>query len=276
VTKWADFNLVDEIEEAETPPADDVGFVDAMLADIEPRLPVDDYRIERRGGSPPGGESDHPCRYRGRMLALLMAAALAPCAPETPPALALQGIPAVAIPGRTYEASLVGDGAVVDRAGSDIGVTDKSGRGWSAHYEYARGVKQAFSVGLDRAPFTVTASWTEPAGDSAQCTRTVAVPLPIERRILALVNCKRGVPEPRSGLVLRCDGDRLRLRGLTWDGWDSATTTGRGTLNGRAATVRLSRPRECSTLDAFIYTRAKVTSDGRVLERVPIDCPLPS
>jgi hypothetical protein len=209
------------------------------------------------------------------MLALLMAAALAPCAAETPPALALQGIPAVAIPGRTYEASLAGDGAVVNRAGSDIGVKDSSGRGWSAHYEYARGVKQEFSVGLDRAPFTVTASWTEPVGDSAQCTRTVTVPLPIERRILALVNCKRGVSEPRSGLVLRCDGDRLRLRGLTWQRWSADTTTGEGTLAGRPATVTLSRPRECSTLDAFIYTRARVTSDGRVLKRLPIDCPLP-
>ena len=93
-----------------------------------------------------------------------MAAALAPCAPETPPALALTGIPPVAIPGRTYEASLTGDGAVVERAGSDIGVTDRSGRGWSAHYDFARGVTQAFSVGIDRAPFTVTATWTEPVG----------------------------------------------------------------------------------------------------------------
>jgi hypothetical protein len=209
------------------------------------------------------------------MIALLMAAALAPCAPETPPALALQGIPAVAIPGRTYEGSLAGDGAVVDRAGSDIGVKDSSGRGWSAHYEYARGVKQAFSVGLERAPFTVTASWTEPVGGSAQCARTVTIALPIERRILALVNCKRGVSEPRSGLVLRCDGSRLRLSGLTWSGWNRNTTVGHGRLGGRPAAVTLSAPRECSTLDAFIYTRAKVTSDGRVLKRLPIDCPLP-
>jgi hypothetical protein len=209
------------------------------------------------------------------MLSLLLAAALAPCASDTPPALQLRGIPAVAIPGRTYEASLVGDGAVVESAGSDIGVSDSTGRGWSAHYQYARGVEQAFSVGLARAPFTVTASWTEPVSDAAQCTRTVTVPLPIERRILAVVNCRRGAAEPRSGLVLRCDGSRLRLTALTWSGWNRNTTVGRGRLAGRPATVTLSAPRECSTLDAFIYTRAKVTSEGRVLKRLAIACPLP-
>lgn len=205
----------------------------------------------------------------------MAAAALAPCAPETPPALQLTGIPSVAIPGRSYEASLVGDGAVVERSGSDIGVTDSSGRGWSAHYEFARGVKQAFSVGIERAPFTVKASWTEPVADSGQCTRTVTVPLPIERRILAVVNCRRGAAEPRSGLVLRCDGSRLRLTALTWSGWNRNATVGHGRLAGRPATVTLSAPRECSTLDAFIYTRAKVTSEGRVLKRLAIACPLP-
>ena len=210
------------------------------------------------------------------MLALLLAAALAPCAPETPPALQLQGIPAVAIAGRSYEASLVGDGEVVDRAGSDIGVTDASGRGWSAHYEYARGVAQAFSVGLTGAPFTVKATYTEPVGDSGQCTRTITVSLPIERRILGLVNCKRGVVAPRSGLVLRCDGSPLRVTGLTWRRWNADTTVGEGRLNGHPATVTLSAPRECARLNGFIYTRAKlVTSSGRTLRRLALDCPLP-
>jgi hypothetical protein len=208
------------------------------------------------------------------VLALLMAAAaLAPCAPETPAALQLTGIPAVAIPGQAYTAALSGDGPVVDTAGSDIGVTDASGRGYSAHYEFARGVTQAFSVGL-RGPYTVKASWTEPVGTSGQCTRSVTVPLPIERRILAVVNCKRGAQEPANGLVLRCDGSKLRFKDLKWSGWNGNTTTGRGKLNGRAATVTLSKPRECSELNGYIYTRASVTtSTRRVL--VPIDCPLP-
>jgi hypothetical protein len=213
------------------------------------------------------------------MLALLAAAAFAvapaPCAADTTPALQLTGIPPVAIPGRSYEAALVGDGAVVDRLGSDIGVKDRSGRGWSAHYQYAKGVKQAFSVGLERAPFTVTASYVEPVGDSGQCTRKFTVQLPIERHILAVVNCRRGVEEPKSGLVLRCDGSKLRVKGLTWHGWNGDTTTGHGKLDGRAVTVTLSKPRECSELDGFIYTRARVTTANRVLERVPIDCPLP-
>jgi len=208
------------------------------------------------------------------MLAFLVAAALAPCSPETPPALELGGIPPVAIPGRSYEATLTGDGAVVERAGSDLAVTDSSGRGWSAHYGFARGVKQAFSVGIDRAPFTVSATWTEPVGDLT-CTRTVTVPLPIERRIMAVVNCRRGALEPRSGLVLRCRGERLRLRALRWKRWNADVTVGHGRLDGREATVTLSAPRDCDTLGGFIYTRAKVSSGGRTLKRVPIDCPLP-
>jgi hypothetical protein len=208
------------------------------------------------------------------MLAFLVAAALAPCAPETPPALQLTGLPPVAIPGRSYEASLTGDGATVESAGSDIAVTDASGRGWSAHYGYARGVTQAFSVGLDRAPFTVSATWTEPiAGGS--CTRTVTAPLPIERRIEAVVECRRGALEPRRGLVLRCRGDRLRFSALRWTRWNQDVTVGHGRLAGRAARITLSAPRQCDTLNAFIYTRARVETDGRTLRRVPIACPLP-
>jgi hypothetical protein len=206
------------------------------------------------------------------MLALLAAAAaLAPCAAETPASLQLTGIPAVALPGKAYAATLSGEGPVVDSSGSDIGVHDATGKGWNAHFEYARGVVQPFSVGLSHAPFTVTASWTEPG----PCTRTVSVTLPIERRILGVVNCKRGAVAPASGLVLRCDGAKLRLRSLAWSGWNQNTTTGRGTLDGRPATVTLSRPEECSQLDGFIYTRARVQSAGRVLKRVVIDCPLP-
>jgi hypothetical protein len=213
------------------------------------------------------------------MLTLLAAAAFAaapaPCAADTTPALQLTGVPPIAIPGHTYEASLAGDGEVIDRAGSDIGVHDRSGRGWSAHYQYARDVTQAFSVGLERAPFTVTASYVEPVGDAGQCTRKLTVELPIERHILAVVNCRRGVEEPESGLVLRCDGSKLRLKALKWRGWNGDTTTGHGKLSGRPVTVTLSKPRECSELNGFIYTRAKVTTANRVLERLSIDCPLP-
>ena len=54
-------------------------------------------------------------------------------------------------------------------------------------------------------------------------------------------------------------------------------TVGRGRLGGRDATVTLSAPRACDTLDGFIYTRAKVAVDGGpTLRRVPIACPLPS
>jgi hypothetical protein len=207
------------------------------------------------------------------MLALLATAALfAPpaCAADAPPALALSGIPPVAITGKAYAATLSGDGPVVDSAGSDIAVKDATGRGWNAHFDYARGVTQPFSVSLARSPFAVTASWTEPG----PCLRTVTVSLPTERRILAVVGCKRGAVAPASGLVLRCDGSRLRLKSLSWSGWNGATTAGRGRLNGRAVTVTLSRPDECSQLDGYIYTRAAVKTAARTL-KLAVDCPLP-
>ena len=165
--------------------------------------------------------------------------------------------PAVAIPGRTYAASLEGDGAVIDRAGSDIAVKDRPGRGWSAHYEYARGVTQAFSVGLDRAPFTVTATYTEPVGDSGQCTRTLT-----RHAADRAADPRRGQLQARgggaaSGLVLRCDGAQAAGQGPEVAAAGTAPRRpGAGRLNGRAATVTLSRPRECSQLDGFIYTRA--------------------
>jgi hypothetical protein len=204
------------------------------------------------------------------MLALLATAALmTPCAPETPPALQLTGIPSVAIPGKSYTAALTGDGAVVDSAGADIAVQDSTGHGWNAHYQYARGVAQAFSVGRSHAPFTVTACWTEPG----PCVRTVSVPLPIERRILAVADCRHGAEAP-AGLVLRCDGAKLRLKSLEWRAFNAGTTTARGTLNGRSVKVTLSRPRECAQLDGFIYTRATVKTARRTL-KLPVECPLP-
>ena len=48
-TRWASFGILEEIEEAETPPADDVAFVDAMLADLDAELHVDAHRIYASG-----------------------------------------------------------------------------------------------------------------------------------------------------------------------------------------------------------------------------------
>jgi hypothetical protein len=179
---------------------------------------------------------------------------------ETPPALALVGLPPVAVVGRTYEMRLEGSGQVVERDGATLGVHDARGVGWSAHYEYVRGVRQAFSVGLN-GPFTVTASYTEPG----PCTRTLSVPLPTERRILAVRDCRHAAIEPRA-IILRCRGKRLRLRDLAWTGWNGDTAVGRGSH----VRVVLSHPRECSTVDGFIYTRASV--NGGPL--IPIACPI--
>ena len=196
------------------------------------------------------------------------------CDPSTPAAMQLSGLPAVAVIGQAYTVGLVptGAGTATGRNGSTLGVSDSTGRGWSAHYEYLSGVEQAFSVGIDGAPFTVSGSYSELLPSGATCTRTLTAPLAIERRILAVVNCHRLVLEPRAGLVLRCDGDRLRVRDLRWRGWNGDTTTGHGRLHGRPVTVTLSRPVECSTLNAFIYTRARVSG---IAKRIVIDCPLP-
>jgi polyhydroxybutyrate depolymerase len=50
-TRWATFGILDEIEEAETPPADDVAFVDEMLSDLDAGLSVDRQRIYASGFS---------------------------------------------------------------------------------------------------------------------------------------------------------------------------------------------------------------------------------
>jgi poly(3-hydroxybutyrate) depolymerase len=49
-TRWNVFGIEDEIEEAETPPADDVGFVDAILGDLGP-LGIDAHRVYASGFS---------------------------------------------------------------------------------------------------------------------------------------------------------------------------------------------------------------------------------
>jgi hypothetical protein len=95
----------------------------------------------------------------------------------------------------------------------------------------------------------------------------------VERRAYALAGCARRALEPRA-LVLRCRGDRLRLRSLRWTGWNTGTVTGRGRLDGKPATVTLTSPRECATLDGFIYTRARVVTAARTYPRIPVGCPV--
>ena len=114
----------------------------------------------------------------------------------------LAGLPPVAVAGHTYTVSLEPTGEGTARAPATIGVFDSTGRGWSARYGYVRGLSQQFAVGLDGAPYTVSATYEE-----ADCTRTLSVALPVERRVYALAGCARRALEPRT-LVLRCRGDR--------------------------------------------------------------------
>ena len=188
-----------------------------------------------------------------------------PCPADTTPALSLTGVPAVAVTGQSYELALVPSGpdTAEARNGSTLGVHDASGVGWDAHFDVLA-ARQAFSVGLN-GPFTVTASYSERLG-SGTCTRGLSVGLPIERRIYAVVGCSRRAIEP-SRLLLRCGGARVRLTGLRWTGWNSDRAIGRG--GGRR--VVLSHPRECSSLNGFIYTRAKLNGHAKL---IPIGCPI--
>jgi hypothetical protein len=193
------------------------------------------------------------------------------CAADTPPAMAMVGLPAVAVSGQSYTVALMptGDGAVVERNGSTLALHDRRGVGWSAKRGFVMGARQAFSVGLSGAPFTVTGSYSEVLGAGA-CTRTLTSTMGLQRRVLAVVNCRRGVEEPASGLVLRCDGRRLRLTGLSWSGWNTDVVRGTGILHGRRVKVTLSRPTECSPLDGFIYGRARIGS----APAIDVDCPI--
>src|ERR1700712_455513 len=158
------------------------------------------------------------------------------CAADVPAAMALAGLPPVAVAGQGYTVRLDPvegvDTVPAGRNGSTLAVFDPAGRGWSAHYQYLAGVRQAFSVGLD-GPYRVSGSYSEVSG-AGTCTRTLTDSLPVERRGYAGVNCRRGVVEPASGLVLRCDGTRLRLSGLSWTGWNANRVTGHGRLHGRS------------------------------------------
>jgi hypothetical protein len=201
------------------------------------------------------------------LVALAFAAQAAgdpPCPADTTPALSLTGVPAVAVTGQSYELALVPSGpdTAEPRNGSTLGVHDASGVGWDAHFDVLA-ARQAFSVGLN-GPFTVTASYSERLG-SGTCTRSSSVPLPIERRIYAIAGCgSRKAIEP-SRLTLRCGWSRrLRLSGLHWTGWNSDRAVARGK-------VTLSHPRECTTIDAFIYTRARVPG---IKTLIPIACPI--
>jgi hypothetical protein len=189
--------------------------------------------------------------------------ALAACPADVPPALALRGVPAAAIPGRTITAGLerVAEGEIGD--GSTLGVHDPRGVGWEARFPYVF-TSQQFSVGLN-GPFTVKATYTENLPSGA-CTRELTAALPIERRIYAVAGCSRRAIEP-SRLTLRCGGKRLRLRALSWTGWNDDVAVGRGADGLR---VKLSHPRECSSLNGFIYTRARVNGG----KRIPIACPI--
>lgn len=195
---------------------------------------------------------------------LAVAAALAACPADVPAAMTLDGVPPVLVAGKSYEVGLVatGSGAPVGR-GWTLGVFDRLGRGWSADLP-SLGFRQAFSVGLTGAPYAVSGTYAEALGEGT-CTRTLSASVPVERRVLGVVACRRGAVEPRT-LTLGCEGKRLRLRGLTWRGWNDDVAVGRGAGGVR---VRLSKPVECTELDGFIYTRARV--DGR---RYVVECPI--
>jgi hypothetical protein len=195
--------------------------------------------------------------------------ALAACPAELPPAMRLTGLPDALVAGRTYTVALEPTGAGELASGAaTISVLDRTGRGWSARYESARGLSQAFSVGLTGAPYVIGATYEE-----RTCTRALAVSLPVERRIYAVAACARRALEPRT-LVVRCGGRRLRLSDLRWTGWNRGTATGRGRLGGLSAKVTLSSPRECATLDGFVYTRARIVTRERTYQRIPVACPI--
>ncbi|MBE2314651.1 hypothetical protein DVA67_001595 [Solirubrobacter sp. CPCC 204708] len=194
------------------------------------------------------------------MIAAALISLAAACPAETPAAMRLEGVPPVLVSGRSYTASLAPTGVgEATGAGWTLGVFDRLGRGWKADLP-SLGFQQAFSVGLTGAPYAVSATYAEPS-----CTRTLSVSAAVERRVLAVADCRRGVSEPRT-LVVGCDGRRVRVRGLSWRGWNEDVAVGTGAGGAR---VRLSRPQECVAVDGFIYTRARV--DGR---RYVLDCPI--
>lgn len=199
------------------------------------------------------------------IVSVLASLAVAACPAGTPAAMRLEGVPASLVAGRSYTASLAptGVGEATGR-GWTLGVYDRLGRGWSADLP-SLDFRQAFSIGLTGAPYAVSGTYLEVLGDGGTCTRVLSESARVERRVLGVVQCRRGAIEPRT-LTLGCDSRRIRLRSLTWRGWNDDVALGRGAGGVR---VRLSRPEECASVGGFIYTRARV--DGR---RYVVDCPI--
>jgi poly(3-hydroxybutyrate) depolymerase len=68
-TKWNDGTLETKIDTSERPPADDVGFVDAMLAELGAHLPIDRQRIYASGFSSGADFTAHLAVERSTTLA---------------------------------------------------------------------------------------------------------------------------------------------------------------------------------------------------------------
>jgi hypothetical protein len=170
-----------------------------------------------------------------------------PCPDAVPAAMKLTGVPSAAVAGRTYTVGLreVGDGAL-ELAGTTLTVLDRRGRGWSARYQYVRGLSQQLTFGL-LGPYTVTAAYTEQHAE--RCLRTLTASVPVIRRFYAVVGCTRRAARPTS-LLLRCGGDRrvavrcaARRRGSRSRAPSSATSWTPTSTHAPASSRRRARTR---------------------------------
>jgi polyhydroxybutyrate depolymerase len=88
VTKWNSFDLAAQLAPGETP-ADDVGFTDAMLADLEAQLPVDTRRVYASGFSNGAEFAARLAVERSTVFAAAAYSAGALYTPAAPPARAI-------------------------------------------------------------------------------------------------------------------------------------------------------------------------------------------
>ena len=113
----------------------------------------------------------------------------------------MSGLPAALVAGRPYTVALEPTGAgELGDGRATISVFDRTGRGWSATYQSARGLRQEFTVGLHGSPYRVSVTYPEPTCERTLVRDAAGDPARLRRRRLRPARARaarRGPALPR-------------------------------------------------------------------------------
>src|SRR5205814_1232990 len=115
----------------------------------------------------------------------------------------------------------------------------------------------------------VIATYVEIYANGAQCARTITRTVREKRRIFLRSRCSNPPTVRPQTVILACGDANFQLRRMRWRGWHHRSVRGRGFIyendcvpfcaaghfHYHPARVRLYRPRRCSDIGRYIYTR---------------------